>query len=322
MWTIFSVTVPFFALVLCGYLAGRLKFLPDSAIPGLNAYVLYFALPCMLFLAGMNTPVKHLLDLKVIGMYMACACVIVGLTIAVTWSKTTPLPDAAFGALVAAFPNSGFMGVPMLLALMGPVAAGPIACTMLTDMIFTTSVCIGISQTQGGASQGARVAMLRALKGVARNPMAWAITAGALASFMGWILLPPLAPIVKMLGESATPVALFTIGAVLSRASLDPKARTPVSQVLPVVLIKLLVHPSLVFLVMSGAVAWGVGLTASQITTLTLVAALPSASNVAMLTERYGANTGRIARIILWSTSGAFATFSVVAWFFGVRPAG
>lgn len=94
------------------------------------------------------------------------------------------------------------------------------------------------------------------------------------------------------------------------------------AQVLPVVLIKLLVHPSLVFLVMSSAVAWGVGLTASQITTLTLVAALPSASNVAMLTERYGANTGRIARIILWSTTGAFATFSIVAWLLGVRPAG
>jgi malonate transporter len=41
-----------------------------------------------------------------------------------------------------------------------------------------------------------------------------------------------------------------------------------------------------------------------------LVAALPSASNVAMLSERFGADSGRIARIILVSTAAAFLTFS------------
>jgi len=37
---------------------------------------------------------------------------------------------------------------------------------------------------------------------------------------------------------------------------------------------------------------------------------LPSASNVAMLSERFGADNGRIARIILVSTAAAFLTFS------------
>lgn len=40
------------------------------------------------------------------------------------------------------------------------------------------------------------------------------------------------------------------------------------------------------------------------------VAALPSASNVALLAERFGADTGRIARIIMVSTAAAFLTFS------------
>ena len=53
MQAILSVTVPFFALVLCGYLAARAKFLPASAIPGLNGFVLFFALPC---LQGGNSP--------------------------------------------------------------------------------------------------------------------------------------------------------------------------------------------------------------------------------------------------------------------------
>ncbi len=47
-----AVTFPFFALVLCGYLATRWALLPQAAIPGLNVFVLYFALPCMLYRFG------------------------------------------------------------------------------------------------------------------------------------------------------------------------------------------------------------------------------------------------------------------------------
>ena len=35
----------------------------------------------------------------------------------------------------------------------------------------------------------------------------------------------------------------------------------------------------------------------------------PSASNVSMLAERFGADNGRIARIILWTTVAAFFSF-------------
>jgi len=43
---------------------------------------------------------------------------------------------------------------------------------------------------------------------------------------------------------------------------------------------------------------------------LALVAALPSASNVPMLAERFGADAGRVATIVLLTTAGAFVTFS------------
>ncbi|HEX7437659.1 MAG TPA: AEC family transporter, partial [Caldimonas sp.] len=46
--------------------------------------------------------------------------------------------------------------------------------------------------------------------------------------------------------------------------------------------------------------------------------ALPSASNVSVLAEIYGADNGRITRIIMASTVLAFASFSVLAWAFGV----
>jgi hypothetical protein len=61
----------------------------------------------------------------------------------------------------------------------------------------------------------------------------------------------------------------------------------------------------------SIAIALGLPLGRLPLTVMALVAALPSASNVALLAERFGADTGRIARIILLTTAAAFVTFSV-----------
>ncbi len=322
MLAILTVTLPFFALVLAGWLAARSHVLPESAIPGLNAFVLYFALPCMLLRFGMNTPVFDLLNPAMLAVYLLAALLIVGFTVAVSLNARVRLKDASFGALVAAFPNTGFMGVPLLVALLGPAAAGPVICTMLADLFVTSSLCIALASAgDGAAGQGARAAAKRALRGAVSNPLPWAIAAGALMSAMEWRLSGPVDDVVRMLADAASPVALFTIGAVLWRAGRHVHTRTPWPDFLPVALIKLFVHPLLVFALASSAAALGAPLSGFQIMVLTLAAALPSASNVSLLAERYGADNGRIARIIMTSTVAAFASFTLLAWLFGVRPA-
>ncbi len=320
MQSILAVTVPFFALVLCGYLAARRHVLPESAIPGLNGYVLYFALPCMLFRFGAGTPLFDLLNPVVLAVYLAAALLIVFFTVAVTLSERVHLKDAAFGALVAAFPNTGFMGVPLLVALLGAAAAGPVISSILADLFVTSSLCIALAQLHGTAGQGPRAALARALRGAVSNPLPWSIALGAVFSVAGLKLPGPLGSIVGMLADSATPVALFTIGAVLWRSSQHAAHRTPVADYLPVALIKLFVHPLLVFMLAGAARAMGLPLSTFQLTVLTLAAALPSASNVSLLAERYGADNGRVARIIMSSTVLAFVSFSGLAWLFGVQP--
>lgn len=326
--SIFAVTLPFFALVLCGYLAARRGVLPDSAVPGLNGYVLYFALPCMLFRFGADTPLFDLLNPVVLAVYVTAALLIVFFTIAVTMNERVGLKDAAFGALVAAFPNTGFMGVPLLVALLGSAAAGPVITSILADFFITSTLCLALAQAagaaadgaDGGASASARQAALRALRAALGNPLPWSIALGAVFSVTGLSLPGPLAKVVEMLAASASPVALFAIGVVLWRSSRHAHTRTPVQDYLPVALIKLFVHPLLVFLLGGAAMALGAPLSKFQLVVLTLAAALPSASSVSLLTERYGANSGRVARIIMSSTVLAFLSFSGLAWLFGVHP--
>lgn len=310
MLKIFAVTFPFFALVLCGYLAARRGILRPAAIPGLNGYVLFFALPCLLFRFGVNTPVAQLLDAGAFGVYLLCGLIMVGVTIYVTLSHRIGWNDAAFGALVAAFPNTGFMGVPMLVALLGPRASGPVMISIVIDLILTSSLCIALSRVGLGGAQGGRAAVVNSLKGMASNPMPWSILLGALASWCGLALPAPLMQTVSLLSDSASPVALFTIGAVLAYSQMNAAEASPLREYVPVALKKLLLHPLLVFGVGHAAIWLGVPLDPFVLKVLVLVACLPSASNVTLLTERFGANTGRIARIILVSTAVSFLSFS------------
>ena len=314
MLDILLITFPFFALVLAGYVAARQRMLPFEAIGGLNTFVLFFALPCMLYRFGASTPIAQLLDPAAMATWLVCALLVVVGTVKFSMNQRIRWNDASFGALVAAFPNTGFMGVPLLVALLGARAAGPAILTILIDLVVTSSLCIALSRLDSADEHGAAEAAKKALKGVALNPMPWAIVLGGVSSALG---LQPVAPVMNTIGllaDAASPVALFTIGAVLARsqyvAAAEAHGPMPASDFVPPALIKLIVHPLLVWCV--GTVARGAGLPLDAFTlhVMVLVAALPSASNVALLAERFGADNGRIARIILLTTAAAFLTFS------------
>jgi predicted permease len=288
--------------------------LPFEAIPGLNGFVLFFALPCMLFRFGANTPIAQLLDAGAFFMYLFCALVMVAFLVAISLNKRFGWNDAAFGALVGAFPNTGFMGVPLLVALLGSAAAGPAIVTIVIDMVITTSLCIALSRLDSASEQGVSQAAKNALLGMAKNPLPWAILLGTLFSAFQIELPGPVEKTVALLGDAASPVALFTIGAVLARSQkiAHHEQHGPLTwkDYVPVALIKLFLHPLLVLVVGLAFISMGVPIDAFALKVMVLVAALPSASNVAMLAERFGADNGRIARIILVSTAAAFLTFS------------
>lgn len=312
---ILGVTFPFFALVLCGFLAVRAGLLPLDGIPGLNIFVLYLALPCMLFRFAAGTPLVQLIDPGTTLTYLLCALTMLTVTVAATRRGPVGWNDASFGALVAAFPNSGFMGVPLLVALLGQAAAAPAIVALSVDMVVTSSLCIALSRLDGAGTQGARRAAGTALRGMATNPLPWSIVLGGLSSASG-VALPAIAmKPVSLLADAASPVALFTLGAVLARSYQGTQAagnaRKLSNDALLVVALKLLLHPLLVFAAVRLAISLGLPLDPLAALVLVLVAALPSASNVPMLAERFGADAGRIAVIVLLTTALAFVTFSL-----------
>jgi predicted permease len=236
-------------------------------------------------------------------------------TIAVTLRGVVGLKDASFGALVAAFPNTGFMGVPLMAALMGPAAAGPVICVMIVDLFITSSVCIAMAQAGDASGHGARQGALRALRGALSNPLPWAIAVGAVFSVAGWSLPGPVNTVVGMLADAATPVALFTIGAVLHRAGQHVHTRTPVANYLPVAVIKLVLHP----LAVAFAALLLFPVPVFDAAVMIAAASLPVAGNVYILAQHYGVAPQRVSASILISTALSILTVSaVIAWVSGM----
>lgn len=317
MLAILAVTFPFFALIGIGYAAARFKVLPLEAVPGLNVFTLYFALTAMLFQLGARTPIRQLLDPVVLGGWFLAGIIVLGIGALTARRIGKSWLDASFGGLIATLPNSGFMGVPLLIVLVGPEAAGPISASLIIDIVFMQSIAVALSHRGSGEHHGLWAEVKSSLTRMAKNPLPWAIVLGGLWGWAGLRLPGPVDALVTMLAAAATPAALFTIGAVLAREQGTAPAgriRTGVrawGDVYWLAALKLFAHPTLMWLIGRAAIAIGLPLSETALTVLVLTAALPAAANVSVLAERFGADNGRIARVILVSTVLSFVTFTI-----------
>jgi predicted permease len=312
MIPILNVTAPFFALVLCGYLAARFRMLPENAVPALNAFVLYFALPCMLFRFAAGTPFRDILNLPVFLAYMVAGLLTLAVSATVLrLAAGESLREATFAALAISWSNWGYMGIPLVPALLGQAALAPLIAAGMADLLVVISAALALASLGNHGRGSLRGACAGALMQSARNPLLWAVVAGSLFSALELSLPGPLDQLARLLGQAAGPVALFTIGVSLYRPSAPAWGR----DVLAITGAKLLLHPCL-----AGAVAVLLfGLTRLEVQALILMAALPVGGTVFLFAERRGANAERIAAAILLSTALAFVSFSTLCWLLGIQ---
>ncbi len=129
------------------------------------------------------------------------------------------LAEAAMEAQCCMIGNTGFLGVPMLVVLLGPAAIGPVLMVLIIDMlVFSTLITLIVHASRNGGVGVA--AIVPVLRGIAANPMILAMVAGLSWGGLGLPMPAPLDEFLSILGAAATPGALFAIGASLAGRSL------------------------------------------------------------------------------------------------------
>jgi predicted permease len=311
METILTITVPFFALILAGYVAAKRRWVPGESVPAFNGFLLYFAVPAMLFRFAAGTPFREIANGPLFLAWTGSGVCIVLATLLVARRAGLGLRDAAFLGLVGGVGNLGYLGVPLLVALLGERAAATTIVAIATDLAVVASVGLAIAHRDPANAREGDNGLREIAKRVALNPLLAAMLAGAAFSAWGWTPWMPVNEILRLLGNAAGPCALFAIG--LSLVGPEAPLRSPIIA-LPVVA-KLIVHP----LVVAGAV-WLAGVEPFPARVAVLAAALPPAGWVFIFAQRHEADAGRVAATILVGTALAFATFSALVWMMGVSP--
>ncbi|MBK5946972.1 malate transporter [Rhodobacter veldkampii DSM 11550] len=298
MLAIFLKTLPFFALIGLGWVAGRTRFFPTEATAWLTKFVFYFALSAMLFRFTATLPLSELYDPAFLLAYLTGSAIVWALGMVVALGRRLPLPEAAMEAHTGMTGNTGFLGVPMLVVLLGPAAVGPVLMVLAIDLIVFSSL---ITLLITGARHG-RVspAMLGALAlGLVKNPMIVSMVAGLAWAGLTLPMPAPLEEFVTILGAAATPGALFAIG-----ASLAARSAERVRPALWLSFAKLVLHPAAVAamaLIVFPVEPYAAGV-------MIAAAALPVAGNVYILASHYGVAPARVSASILISTAVSILT--------------
>ena len=305
MFDIFLKTLPFFMLIGVGYGAGRTGFFTEAATAWLTKFVFYFALSAMLFRFSANLSLAEVFDMAFVKAYLLGSVVVYIIATGVAFLRGISVQEAAVEAQCAVIGNVGFLGVPMLALLMGEAAVGPVMLVLAIDLIvFGSLIVILITGTRDGRLS---LRILRSVGlGLIRNPMIVSIVLGLTWSGLQVPIPGPLNEFVVLLGNAATPGALFAIGA--SRASKSAE-RPFVAGWLS--FCKLVLHPAAV--AVAALLIFPVEPYAAGV--MIAASALPVAGNVYMLAQHYGGAPHRGSSTILISTALSIITVSLgIGW--------
>ncbi|MHA1565787.1 MAG: AEC family transporter [Alphaproteobacteria bacterium] len=303
MSILFSVTLPVFGLILCGFIAGRIRVLGDAATDGLNGFVYYFALPALLLHSVAKAPLTEIFDWRYLGAVFGG--LVITLAITALLSKTfygDGLSVLTLRAVSAAFANTGYVGIPLAITAFGQVAAVPaIMATVINSMVIgLAAAMIELDQRKSGIGPLASVG-----RTLATNPLILAVVIGGGVAFSGTAVPQAIGTFLDLLGAAAGPCALFALGLFASQQR-SKDGRFADTMVLTA--LKLIVHP---------AVTWGLailvfGLNEMSTAIAVTMAALPTGALVFVLAQRYQVFVRRASSTILLTTVVSLITVTVV----------
>ncbi|KAA9366302.1 AEC family transporter [Ochrobactrum quorumnocens] len=298
------IVLPVFALIFSGWGAFKLKILGPHAIAELNRFVVYLALPALLFDIMANTHGSDLWQPGFISVFLLSSAIAFALPFIIRLRGKLSLADNALDGLNAAYPNTGYMGIPLSMIAFG---SGVLAATTISIII---TVCVtfafAIILIEIGMQTEKKPLRLiwKVARSLIRNPLIFAPALGTLLSFSGLTIPAPAETFLKMLGGAASPCALVALGLFL--AQTRKIERDSINAIAFLVSVKLIVMPLATWLL----AVYVFGLPPHLAQSATLLAALPAGTGPFMLAEHYRREAAITSNVILYSTVLSVFTLS------------
>lgn len=292
-----AAILPVFGVIGLGFIAKRLKIVPDTAWAAVNSFGYWMLYPAFLFstIAGADFSGPH--TVKFLG------CLLLGFALAAIWGLSLRLFFRSNGPeFTSLFQGSvrwnGFVILAAAPALYGSEGTALVALGFGPVVAFVNIMSVTVLARWG--NNDVQPTLLGALGEVSRNPLVVASIVGVIANLTGLVgLLGPLSQTFDLLGRAAMPIALVSVGAALSFGELT---KAPLPLIIGVTS-KLLVAPVLMLIV-----GLGLGLPPLLLAVAVGVASMPSAPASYVLAREMGGDAPLMAGIVTATTLLALIT--------------
>lgn len=305
MISAFLLVMPVFALVFAGWLAGRTEVLGPAATGEINRFVVWLALPALLFDIIASAHWSDLWQPGFVAVFTLSGLLSMAVAMFACFRRHRNLADAAIEGLNAGYSNIGFVGFPIVLAALGQGALIPATIGSIITMcvIFATTIIIVEAALQSQASRFSLPGNVA--RTLIRNPILVASASATAFPILGIELPASAQTLLKLLGGAAAPCALVALGLFLaSKREMNSRGFGA-----PIFLsgCKLILHPVLAWLLAYFAFH----LPPFSIQAAVLLAALPAGTGSFMLAEFYCRDARSSSRTIILSTLASIGTISI-----------
>ena len=303
---LFNLLAPFFGLIGLGFFCGRVVNKPEAGLVWMQFFLIYVALPCMFYRLISDKPLNELANWPFIAATTLATCCVFGLSLMAGWRHTKDLSQSVMQGVAGSYSNVGYMGPPLILSAIGQAASAPVILIFVFDNLFLFSIVPLLMSMAGVEKLSLSATIRRIVWRVVTHPFNVAIAVGIAASYLQLQLPSAISQIVTWLSGAAAPCALFLLGVTVA---LRPLKRVP-GEVPALVFIKLILHPLLVWVVLSAFGDFGQSWTYAAM----IMAALPPALNIFVISTQYNVGVERASACVLLGTLVSMLTLTGVLY--------
>lgn len=304
MFSTLSVVLPIFALIFAGWLVRRIGVLGPHAATELNRFVVYLALPTLLFDIVAHARWVDVWQPGFVAAFGLGTALVFTTTLLIRLRYLRHLADAAIDGLNAGYANTGFVGFPLALVALGREALAPTLVATIITVCVLFAVAIVLIEAGLQTERRRRHLVVKVGGSLLRNPLLVAPVLGALIPLAGVAVPAPAETFLKLLGGAASPCALISLG--LFMAAKRENTDRDVGSAALLMGFKLVVQP-----VVTWALATAVfGLSPLLTHAAVLLAALPTGTGPFMLAEFYRREADVTSNVVLASTVASVLTIS------------
>lgn len=307
MTDILGITGPIYLAIALGYVSTRQGVFAKADMQVFGKFTLHLALPALLFNALSQRSIGEILNAHYLLAYaLGSMGVILGGLFLARKVKGHSLSYSSMMAMGMSCPNSGFVGYPIMLLTLGPVAGVALAQNMVVENLLLIPLLLAVADADGGQAGRWKLVLWQTLKNLAKNPMIWGIVGGFLFALSGLSMPAPVGRTVTLFAQASAALSLFVIGGSLVGLKADGLSGT----VLQIALGKLFLHP----LAMWAVLVWLVPIADPALRAAALLSgALPMLGIYTILSQRHGHGAISAATLLV-TTVLSFFTLSALLW--------